>query len=101
GIADNVLAGIQPTVFRNGPALWRQAWQPPASCDHKYTRGAVLILAGAGMTGAARLAASAARRVGAGLVSVAAPDPATAQVLRAGEPGVIVREEALTHLLAD
>jgi hydroxyethylthiazole kinase-like uncharacterized protein yjeF len=44
------------------------------------------------MTGAARLVAAGARRAGAGLVSVAAPDAATAAVLRAGEPGVIVAE---------
>lgn len=101
GIVDSVLDGIEPTVFRNGPALWQRAWRPVSSSDHKYTRGAVLILAGAGMTGAARLAAAAARRVGAGLVSVVAPDAATAQVLRAGDPGVIVREEAFAALLDD
>ncbi len=101
GIVDSVLDGIQPTVFRNGPALWRQAWRPAVSSDHKYTRGAVLILAGTGMTGAARLAAAAARRIGAGLVSIAAPDQTTAQVLRTGEPGVIVREGAFGSLLED
>jgi len=101
GIGDRVLDALQPTTFRNGPALWRQAWRPATSSDHKYTRGAVLIVAGAGMTGAARLAAAAARRVGAGLVSIAAPDAATAQVLRGGEPGVIVREEDFASLLDD
>lgn len=101
GIGDRLLDAIQPTIFRNGPALWRQAWRPATSSDHKYTRGAVLIVAGAGMTGAARLAAAAARRVGAGLVSIAAPDAATAQVLRGGEPGVIVREGDFASLLDD
>jgi NAD(P)H-hydrate epimerase len=101
GIGDSVLDAIQPTVFRNGPALWRQAWRPAASSDHKYTRGAVLVVAGVGMTGAARLAAAAARRVGAGLVSIAASDAATAQVLRGGEPGVIVREEDFASMLND
>jgi len=73
----------------------------PGAQDHKYTRGAVLIVAGPGMTGAARLAAAAARRVGAGLVSILAPDAASAAVLRAGEPGVIVREGEVGELLAD
>lgn len=102
GIASGVLASVHPTTFRNGPALWRGALRLPTAADHKYTRGAVLIVAGAGMTGAARLAAAAARRVGAGLVSILAPDAATASVLRAGEPGVIVRHgETLTQALSD
>ena len=41
------------------------------------------------MTGAARLAARAARRVGAGLVSVAAP-PKALDLYRAGDPGLLV-----------
>lgn len=101
GIPDVVLEDIRPTVFRNGPALWRQGWRTPSSFDHKYTRGAVLIAAGPGMTGAARLAAAAARRSGAGLVSVAAPDAGAAAVLRAGDPGVIVREDVFATLLSD
>lgn len=101
GIGDAVLEEIAPTVFRNGPALWRKALRKPQSQDHKYTRGAVLIVAGAGMTGASRLAAAAARRIGAGLVSILAPDAATGAVLRAGDPGVIVREGALEGALAD
>ncbi|MDF3074674.1 MAG: hypothetical protein K0S54_2341 [Alphaproteobacteria bacterium] len=102
GIASNVLEAIHPTAFRNGPALWRHALRPPVAADHKYTRGAVLVMAGAGMTGAARLAAAAARRMGAGLVSILAPDAATASVLRASEPGVIVRQgETLAQALSD
>lgn len=102
GTAPDALDGIAPMAFRNGPALWRQALRAPDATDHKYSRGAVLIVAGSGMTGAARLAAAAARRAGAGLVSILAPDPATAAVLRAGEPGVIVREgQSLGELLAD
>jgi hydroxyethylthiazole kinase-like uncharacterized protein yjeF len=51
------------------------------------------------MTGAARLAAAAARRAGAGLVSIAALG--SADVYRAGEPGIIVTEEGLPELLED
>jgi hydroxyethylthiazole kinase-like uncharacterized protein yjeF len=102
GIASTVLDAIHPTAFRNGPPLWRNALRAAGAEDHKYTRGAVLIVAGAGMTGAARLAAAAARRMGAGLVSILAPDATTASVLRAGEPGVIVRHgENLAQALSD
>lgn len=93
GIPSRVIEGIGPNLFRNGPGLWRHALPARRAADHKYTRGAVLIMAGAGMTGAARLAAAAARRIGAGLVTILAPDAQTAAVLRAGEPGVIVRED--------
>jgi len=50
-------------------------WMPTYSRDaHKGTRGKVLVAAGSrGMTGAGALAGAAALRVGAGLVTVAAP----------------------------
>jgi len=51
------------------------------------------------MPGAARLAAVAARRAGAGVVTIAAADPLG--VYRAGEPGTIVDERPLAELLAD
>jgi hydroxyethylthiazole kinase-like uncharacterized protein yjeF len=51
------------------------------------------------MTGAARLAADAARRAGAGLVTIAAT--ARADVYRTGSPGVLVSEAPITELLAD
>ncbi|MFZ5825173.1 MAG: NAD(P)H-hydrate dehydratase [Bacillota bacterium] len=53
-----------------------RSWLPGYSRDaHKGTRGRVLVAAGSrGMTGAAVLAGEAALRVGAGLVTVAAPE---------------------------
>ena len=75
GIPEAVLDEIRPLAFANRPELWRAAFRWPHFTDHKYTRGHALIVGGAAMTGAARLAARGARRAGAGLVTVAgSPD---------------------------
>jgi len=64
-------------LHENTPALWRYPW--PKAEGHKYSRGHAVIVSGpAHATGAARLAARAALRVGAGLVSVASPPDAVA-----------------------
>jgi hydroxyethylthiazole kinase-like uncharacterized protein yjeF len=56
-------------------------------------------MGGAEMTGAARLAAEAARRAGAGLVTIAATG--RGDVYRNGPPGLLVSEAPLDTLLAD
>lgn len=101
GIPAGVLASVAPRAFANGPGLWRAGLPCRTATDSKYTRGHLTILGGTAMTGAARLAAAAARRVGAGLVTIAAGDSASAAVYRAAEPGVIVSEAPLDALLAD
>jgi NAD(P)H-hydrate epimerase len=64
-------------LHENTPALWRYPWPKPEG--YKYSRGHCVVLSGpAHATGAARLAARAALRVGAGLVSVASPPDAVA-----------------------
>ncbi|MQT12065.1 NAD(P)H-hydrate dehydratase [Segnochrobactrum spirostomi] len=79
GISDDVLAAIGPSAFANAPALWRAHWSAPRADGHKYDRGHAVVVSGpAHATGAARLAAGAALRVGAGLVTVAAPPDAVA-----------------------
>ncbi len=73
GIPAGVLDRIKPKSFENGLPLWLAQFPWPRSGGHKYSRGHALVLGGPDMTGAARLAARAAQRVGAGLVTVAAP----------------------------
>ncbi len=78
GIPESVLADIRPKTCINGPALWSASLPWPRPEDHKYSRGHAVIVGGRELTGAARLAARAARRVGVGLVTVAAPPEALA-----------------------
>jgi hydroxyethylthiazole kinase-like uncharacterized protein yjeF len=74
GIKAETLASIRPTTFENVPALWRETFPLPAPEGHKYNRGHAVIVSGsASHTGAARLAAMAALRAGAGLVTIASP----------------------------
>jgi ADP-dependent NAD(P)H-hydrate dehydratase / NAD(P)H-hydrate epimerase len=97
GLPDAVLAQVRPHCFANLPELWTL---PRLRDDgHKYSRGHVTVLGGAVMTGAARLTAEAARRAGAGLVTIAAT--ARGDIYRAGPPGLLVSEAPLDTLLAD
>jgi ADP-dependent NAD(P)H-hydrate dehydratase / NAD(P)H-hydrate epimerase len=74
GIPASVLAAIKPHTFVNAPALWRDRFPLPRLEGHKYSRGHALVLSGGlSSTGAARLAARAALRAGAGLVTLATP----------------------------
>ncbi|MBT6118011.1 MAG: NAD(P)H-hydrate dehydratase [Rhodospirillaceae bacterium] len=76
GIPEAVLDGIGPRQWRNEPDLWLGDFPWPAAESHKYVRGHGLVLGGTEMTGAARLAARAAMRAGAGLVTIACPPDA-------------------------
>ncbi|MBN9265336.1 MAG: NAD(P)H-hydrate epimerase, partial [Hyphomicrobium sp.] len=74
GIPASVLDQIKPQTFANSPAVWCAALPRQKADAHKYTRGHAVIVSGpAESTGAARLSARGALRVGAGLVTVASP----------------------------
>ena len=90
GISRSVLETIKPKTQLNHPDLWRGLLPSPELTDNKYTRGHSVILGGDVMTGAARLSALGARRVGGGLVTICA-SPQTFPIYASAEPGMIVQ----------
>ncbi len=77
GIGREILEAKGGSLFANSPALWLHALPKPGLSSHKYERGHTLVASGgATRTGAARLAARAALRIGSGLVTVASPPEA-------------------------
>ncbi len=79
GIEEETLAEIKPQTFLNAERLWLAHMPWPRLDGHKYGRGHLVVASGpATRTGAARLAARAGLRVGAGLVTVASPENALA-----------------------
>lgn len=100
GIPSTVLNNV--TLARNAPGLW--TLPQPSWRDHKYTRGSVVVVGGGVMTGAARLAGRAARRIGVGLLTFAVP-PAAANIYAIAEAGALIARTgtpaALARLLGD
>ena len=72
GINEDAQTSLNIRLFENQPALWAAEFPKADAGQHKYTRGHAIVLSGPELaTGAARLTAQAALRVGAGLVSLA------------------------------
>lgn len=88
GIPPEVLDRIRPRIWENTPELWRHQMPWPQPEDHKFSRGHLVVCGGAVMTGAARLAARAGQRAGAGIVTLAVPPEAFA--VYAGAMGSIL-----------
>jgi len=89
GIPASVLGKIKPRLAQNTPELWRDVLRAPDEEGHKFNRGHLVVLSGGlESTGAARLAAHAAARAGAGLVTVASPSDA-----------LVVNAAALTDIM--
>ena len=88
GTPASVLERIPVDTWENDPLLWRDRLPPLEVSGNKYTRGHALLAGGYPTTGAARMAARAAARIGAGLTTIAVP-----------ERGVDVYAAALTSIM--
>ncbi len=104
GIAETVLSEVAPKTAENDPLWWQSDLPQPRVASHKYTRGHALVTGGAVMTGAARLGARSAARLGAGVVTLAAPAEVF-PVYAAALTGIIVQPigglDDFHELLAD
>ncbi|OEJ68054.1 bifunctional ADP-dependent NAD(P)H-hydrate dehydratase/NAD(P)H-hydrate epimerase [Magnetovibrio blakemorei] len=89
GISDSIVAGQGPVSHLNDINVWGEAFPRHDADIHKFARGHVVVLGGETMTGAARLVAGAARRGGAGLVSLAAPEKAFPIYAASVDPGTL------------
>ncbi len=76
GTPPSVFETIVPNGFENDPDLWLSDLPQATHSGNKFTRGHALISGGYPMTGAARMAARAAARAGAGLTTIAVPETA-------------------------
>lgn len=105
GMPVAVLDQVKASLFENSPGLWRAQMPRIAVDGHKYQRGHAVVVSGPPLaTGAARLAARGALRVGAGLVTLVGSAAASA-VNAAHETAIMLRvvsnPEALSELLSD
>lgn len=102
GISSEHAREIRPDTFENHPGLWGGYFRRPSFAGHKYHRGSVMAVSGGPMnTGAVRLAARGALRIGAGLVTVLSPRDAaninashlTAIMLRPADTATDISEQ--------
>lgn len=104
GTPVSVFDTLAPGTFENDPLLWLDLLPMLEPDGNKYTRGHALIFGGYPTTGAARLAACAAARVGAGLVTIAV-DPLALPIYAIALTSIMVTPVAdlldFTRLLAD
>jgi NAD(P)H-hydrate epimerase len=104
GTPASVFDEVKPDTFENDPALWAKALPLLRADGNKFTRGHALVWGGWPTTGAARMAARAAARIGAGLTTVAMPEVALsvyAAALTSVMVSPVARPDDLDQLLAD
>ena len=80
----------------NSPQLWKTALPQVDVEDNKYSRGHAVVFGGYPLTGAARMAARAAARMGTGLTTIAVSDEALPIYATALE-SVMVKSITATH----
>ncbi len=97
GIPGAVLEAIKPDLAVNGPEQW--SIPSPTAVGHKYARGHAVVFGSQAMSGAARLAAGAARAVGAGLLTIAAPEGARPEYL--ADAAGLMFEDTSKHTAAE
>jgi hydroxyethylthiazole kinase-like uncharacterized protein yjeF len=104
GILPSVLESLSLDTWENDPALWLAQLPRPHPSINKYTRGHALLYGGYPMTGASRMAARAAARIGAGLTTIAVPEVAFA-IYAAALTSIMVQPlkhaDDLARLLSD
>jgi NAD(P)H-hydrate epimerase len=104
GTPSSVLTQIEVSAWENQPSLWQHALPQLTPAGNKYSRGHALLHGGYPTTGAARMAARAAARIGAGLTSIAVPEialPVYAAALTSIMVSPVSRPEDFAALLAD
>jgi NAD(P)H-hydrate epimerase len=104
GIPSAAIDSLAVDAWENDPALWRAQLPRMNSSSNKFTRGHALLWGGYPMTGAARMAARAAARVGAGLTTIAVPEiafPVYAAALTSIMVQPLTRDGDFTRLLSD
>jgi hydroxyethylthiazole kinase-like uncharacterized protein yjeF len=74
GTPPSVLERIAIDTWENDPVMWRHRLPQLEVSGNKYSRGHALLVGGYPTTGAARMAARAAARMGAGLTTIAVPE---------------------------
>lgn len=78
-VADIGLGALESHLYENDPELWLDRFPWPGATGHKHSRGRLGVISGGPWsTGAARLAARAGLRAGAGLVTLVSPRDALA-----------------------
>jgi NAD(P)H-hydrate epimerase len=104
GIPQAVLSSLAMDTWENAPALWRDRLPQLQAAANKYSRGHALLYGGYPVTGAARMAARAAARIGAGLTTIAVPEEGFsiyASALTSIMVQPLVKEHDFAQLLQD
>jgi hydroxyethylthiazole kinase-like uncharacterized protein yjeF len=93
-----------PDIVKNHPSLWQHCLPKPNHASNKYTRGHTVIVGGYPLTGASRLAAYAAARIGSGLTTLLVPEVAF-PIYASAMTSIMVRpfadNETFNHYIQD